>query len=141
MFLFEPDQPIDSLGTAPISEIRVLDWFHRGQNQTFGVPNILLSCLLQPQIIVSELGILLEQPIQLSARGRHATFAFQTGCAHFPDFDLSFLSTPEFESKIDSPLSDSSLVASTIRHFLICLARSGFFANLLNSSQSLVRLS
>ena len=92
-FLFEPDLPINSPGTAPTFEIRVIDWFHEGQCQNFLVPIFSCSCLLQPQIVVSELRIVLERPIQLSARARHADFSFQTEFAHFPDLDLFCLST------------------------------------------------
>ena len=36
----------------------------------------------------SELRILLEQPIHLSAQSRHGDFSFQTEFAHFPNLDL-----------------------------------------------------
>ena len=64
-FLFEPDLPFDSPDTAAIFEILVPDWFHRERYQNFFVPNVLCPCLLQPQIIFSELRILIEQPLQL----------------------------------------------------------------------------
>ena len=89
-FLLEPDQPTDSHGTVPIFEIRVLD-------HCVFVPNFLSPCMLQPQIIVSEVRILLEQPIQLSAPGRHDNFACPTEFAHFPNLDLFFLSTKSLQ--------------------------------------------
>ena len=51
---------------SSISESRVLDWFLCEQCQHFFVPNKLLQCLHQFQIIVSELCTLLEQPLELS---------------------------------------------------------------------------
>ena len=54
IFLLEPDLPIDSPYAAPIFEIRVLNWFHRGQYQNFSVPNFLCAFLPRPQIIFSE---------------------------------------------------------------------------------------
>ena len=44
--LSEPDHPIDSPGTVPNFEIRVLDWFHEGQHLNIFVPNFLCRCLL-----------------------------------------------------------------------------------------------
>ena len=76
-FLFEPEQPTDPLGTIP-SRFEFSNGFIKGHIRIFFVPNFLCPCLQQPQIIVSELHILLNQPGQLSARGRHVNFAFQT---------------------------------------------------------------
>ena len=69
--------PIDSSDKVPISKIQVFDWFHRGQYQYFFVPNFLCPCLPLPQIIFSELCILLGQPSQLSVQGRHGDFSFR----------------------------------------------------------------
>ena len=41
-FFLEFDLPIDSLDTAPIFEIRVLDCFHNRQNQNFFVFKFLM---------------------------------------------------------------------------------------------------
>ena len=92
-FLVEPDLPIDFADEAPASEIRVLDWFHRGQYQHVFVPIFSCPFLLQPQRISSELRILIEQPIELSSQSRHGDFSFRTEFAHFLDLDLLCLST------------------------------------------------
>ena len=52
-FLFEPDLLIDSLGTAPIFESRVLDRLHQRQNQHFFVHHFSFPCPLQLQTMVS----------------------------------------------------------------------------------------
>ena len=105
--LFEPDQPNDSPVVAVIVEIRVRDWFHNIRISLFPI-----SCpfLLQPQVISSELRILLEQVSQLSVQGRHGDFSFQAEFAHFPNLDLLFLSK-ESTLAIDSLPRTSFLVA------------------------------
>ena len=75
--LFEPDRPTDSPDRAPIFEIHVLDWFHEGQYQNSSVPtNFFCPFLPQPQMVFSELRILLDLPVQLSFQGRHGKFSF-----------------------------------------------------------------
>ena len=68
-FLFETDLPIESPGRASISEIQVLDQFHREQYQQFFVPNFSRPFQPQPQIIFSELYIHLEEFVLLAFRG------------------------------------------------------------------------
>ena len=90
--------------------------FKKRQYQNFFVHNFLCPCLFQPQPVVSELRILLEQPIQLPIPGRQMNFAFQTEFAHFPNLNIFFLSTKALQHlRLTCYLALVSLCGTTCR--------------------------
>ena len=79
-------------------------------------PISFVQFVLQPQIVFSELGILLEQPIQLSAQGRLEDFSFRTEFADLPNLDLFFLSTESLQHlKVTQYLAPVSWCLTTCR--------------------------
>ena len=81
-FLFEPDLPIDSHDKAPISEIRFLNWFHRGQYHHLFVPSFLCPFLPEPQTVFPELRFLLQHmetsPLRQSLRTFQISISFSS---------------------------------------------------------------
>ena len=102
---------------APIAEVRVLDWFHRGQYQHLFVPNFLCPLPSQSQIIFSELRILLKQPIQLSVQGMHVDLFLLSDrvCTLSRSRSLFPLDKVNSALEIDSNIAPISLCPTSLR--------------------------